>query len=38
MTLAQIGQYLGGITESRVCQIRMGALKRLCKMVPAALG
>lgn len=37
MTLAQIGQYLGGITESRVCQIRMGALKRLCKVVPAAL-
>ncbi|MHB1552428.1 MAG: sigma-70 family RNA polymerase sigma factor [Acidimicrobiales bacterium] len=38
MTLAQIGEYLGGITESRVCQIRMVALKRLCKMVPAALG
>src|SRR5579875_1975894 len=37
MTLAQIGQYLGGITESRVCQIRMGALRRLCKLVPAAL-
>lgn len=37
MTLAQIGQYLGGITESRVCQIRMGALKRLRKSVPGAL-
>jgi RNA polymerase sigma factor for flagellar operon FliA len=38
MTLAEIGRHLGGITESRVCQIRMVALKRLCKMVPAALG
>ena len=37
MTLAQIGQYLGGITESRVCQIRMDALKRLSRSVPGAL-